>query len=269
MATGESGFGSPTLVPAAAYPDAGFGDPYDDSFNALARDTGFGSPYDPLLATFAVDTAEVSVQGGSKVVVYGPFTAGLVYPVKAVNGLTVYPCFGGVNKSLEGICFSEGRLTTYTPALPEGQYDLQVDLGGGVLTTLTDALTALPAVHSAETYIMRKFFSPSIAAGDRAPLTDRRVAGTLSGLLDALGSIFNNLSGKSHTYTTQDITYGDTTIHVMSTLSFPEAGQLTISGNTVSYTGKTSTTFTGVAPLAVNTHVISAGTEVSLNDKPS
>lgn len=266
MATGESGFGSPTLVPAAAYPDAGFGDPYDDSFNALARDTGFGSPYDPLLSSIAVDTTEVSVRGGSRVLIYGPFSRGRVYDVKLVNGVSEYDCFSGVNRLAGGLCWRKGVLTVYTPILPAAVYDIKLIIENNPFI-LVDAIKAVPAVHNAETYAMRKFFPAHFAVGDRTGYLDRYVSGSLSGLLDSLGSMFNELSGKPHTYVAADWAYGSDTLSVKSTLTFPAAGTLSVGRQLLRYTGKTDTTFTGISPLYVIVELLTAGTEVAHHDK--
>ena len=57
-------------------------------------------------------------------------------------------------------------------------------------------------------------------------------------------------------------TSGAATISVTSTASFPTTGTLTINGDTVTYTGKTSTTFTGCAGITT-THY--AGNQVVSN----
>lgn len=70
---------------------------------------------------------------------------------------------------------------------------------------------------------------------------------------------------------TTAITAGDTTLHVTSTTGFPTTGSLDIDAGltvqeTVTYTGKTTNTFTGVSA-AVNSHVL--GTQVSFSGTPA
>lgn len=267
MATGESGFGSPTLVPPAEYPDAGFGDPFDAAFNALARDTGFGSAYDPLAAALSVPVAEVSMQGGSRLDIYGPFLRGQVYAVQLTDGVNTYDCFNGVSRSGLSLARRHGILTTYTPALPQGSYDLLLLSEGVVLAALQDAIAALPGIHTPETYTLRQFFPPHLAAGSRVGFTDNKQPGALSGLLDSLGALFNDLSGRACTYITAGWSYGDSTLAVRSTLSFPSAGKLACGDLLFSYTGKTENSFTGIAPLRVNESEVLQGKEVTFYDK--
>jgi hypothetical protein len=53
-------------------------------------------------------------------------------------------------------------------------------------------------------------------------------------------------SNNSETTLSVDLTSGATTATVVSTSTFPSAGVITLDGELVTYTGKTSTTFTGL-----------------------
>lgn len=266
--SGESGFGDTTYTPPVDPPPAGFGSPFPEPNPnaAVVRNTGFGSPVDPLLYSFATDETEVGDDGGAKVNIYGPFIRGRVYPVKLLQGALEYSVFNGVNiNGFAPFCKVAGLITFYTPALPLGLYDVQVQLEDDYTATLTDALEVKFRYRSPEAYQMKKMFPLAFATGKRAPYKDMGEGHALEGILSAVGSYFTGLSGKPMTHTTSNYVYGGATIAVETTLTFPDVGTLSVGGFKFSYSGRTATTFTGVQALDLNLLTIFEGAEVILN----
>lgn len=266
--TGESGFGDTTYSPPVDPPPAGFGSPFPEPnlLAAVLRNTGFGSPVDPLLYSFATDDAEVGDDGGAKVNLYGPFIRGRAYPVKLLRGALEYSVFNGVNvNGFAPFCRVAGVLTFYTPALPIGFYDVQVQLEDDYLATLTDAVVVRFRYRSPEAYQMKKMFPLAFATGSRAPYRDMGEGHALEGLISAVGSYLTDLSGKPMTHTRQGYTYGGASLAVETTLTFPDQGVLSVGGFALRYSGRTANTFTGVVALDLNLLTIPEGAEVILD----
>lgn len=78
------------------------------------------------------------------------------------------------------------------------------------------------------------------------PLKGLGTPGSLSVELVETGGYFAAmLSTGASTYLTEDVSFSDSTIHVADTSAFPATGTICIHQETISYTGKTGTTFTG------------------------
>ena len=88
-------------------------------------------------------------------------------------------------------------------------------------------------------------------------------------LTRSIGQIMQRFSGRVFTLSTQQWVEGDVTLHVESTLGFDSAGGVQLNGVRFTYTGKTDSTFTGLAPVngqsiaLINTH-----SKVVRYDKP-
>lgn len=85
---------------------------------------------------------------------------------------------------------------------------------------------------------------PSYTTGDIRP--------PWVGLYSAIADVLIDLSGRIITRTATSVAIGDTTLNVESTDRFPSAGKLIVGGEVVNYTGKTTTTFTGITDSAGN-----------------
>lgn len=275
---GESGFGSPSYTPEAEQKDAGFGDPYTEGY----RDTGFGSPQDIIrelsLAAVVSPSAglEVSDDGGERVTIYHSslFADGVLVSVSFVaqNG-TVYPAIGGARRTSMVSSVDGQRLSFFTPMMPLGQYSVRIAIPREASSpfeqstvdkvTLSTPIIVSPRHRCAETYVLKRFFSPAFSVGKRHAYGDSPSAfGNLEGILQSVGTYLNRLSGKPHTYSTARWAWGES-LQVESTYGFSSSGKLVFGDNLLSYSGKTDAEFTGVIVLNGYETEHAAATEVT------
>lgn len=271
---GESGFGSPSYNPETVQKDAGFGDPFTEGY----RDTGFGSPQDivqslSLASVIAEGNAlEVSDDGGERVTVYHStlFTPGTNVRVSFIaQNSTVYPAIGGSRRSPVVVSTDDARIAFFTPMLPVGQYAIRLAIFDAqtpeVITdvTLSTPVFSRPRARCAETYALKKFFSPAISTGKRQAYEDSPSSfGGMEGILQSVGTYLNRLAGRRHTYSTVAWTWG-ADLSVETTYSFATEGKLVFGDNLLQYTGKTETSFTGVTVLNGYETEHAAATEVT------
>lgn len=260
---GESGFGSPSYNPEATQKDAGFGDPFMEGY----RDTGFGSPLDLNSAPLAIESVQgdtlVPDDGGTRLrVLSGSFVEGAEYYVLFEGDESTHSAITGLYRAAP-IVARGGAIEFYTPMLTKGVYDLLIQSDSGGTQRLTNAVEVVSRYRCGETYALKKFFSPHFKTGKRYGYEDDPTSFyNLEALLYSVGQRFNLMSGRPHTYNTTAWSWG-ADLHVETTLSFSAAGELSIGGHILSYTGKTATSFTGVVPVRCNVATIEYKTEVT------
>lgn len=275
---GESGFGSPSYTPEATQKDAGFGDPYTEGY----RDAGFGSPQDiirelNLAAVVSPSTGlEVSDDGGERVRIYHSslFADGASVSVSFVaQDGTTYPAIGGARRASTVKSVDGQHISFFTPMMPVGEYSVRIAIPREASSpfeqdmidkvTLSTPIFVRSRHRCAETYALKKFFSPAFSVGKRHAYGDSPSEfGNMEGILQSVGTYLNRLSGKPHTYSTARWAWGEG-LQVESTYGFSFSGKLAFGDNLLSYSGKTETEFTGVIVLNGYETEHAAATEVT------
>jgi hypothetical protein len=92
---------------------------------------------------------------------------------------------------------------------------------------------------------MREAWSEPMLDAPGAAADKASTESLLAALTGTLGDEMARLLGRPTTRLRQALNLSATTIHVESTYGFPTSGNLNVNGEVISYTGKTSTTFTG------------------------
>lgn len=257
----ETGFGSVTYTPAPEVYDAGFGSPYD----VLGRDTGFGSPYDPTLAPASVFTGLViGDDGGQRIDINGAWYLIATEPVPShSSAFTVHfihtvtnkrtPALAGYLGGVNGQVYTNVKQTVihaYAPPLAHGVYNIEVSYTSGI-TLINNAFEVITRLRSSETYSIRKalpaFYKCGAVNPESETLDELPIYTNLEALTRSLGQVCLDFAGKGFTLLTQQWVDGATVLHVESTLGFESAGALLVSDMRFTYTGKTNTTFTGLA----------------------
>lgn len=253
------GFGSYTY--SNTYYDAGFGSPYTSS----VRDTGFGSPYD--INNTQIEVSELKVgDDGAKIELFADWF--LYSSVERIgysndyqvsferNGTEVYaiPAFVGHPTGRQGYVYTDlnqTKLIVYVPPLDLGVYSIIIRFNyQNALRTITlnNAFEVIRRNHSLAQYSLRSLLPSHFDTGSKKPeyKTDH-VFTNFEALTRSLGEILQNVSGSPLTLSTATWNEGDTTLAVESTLGFPSSGYLFLNDLLLSYTGKTNTSFTGIA----------------------
>lgn len=271
----ETGFGSITYTPALSIKDTGFGSPISSS--NTGRETGFGSPFDPSLNALAIQGEAVKIgdDGGVKLYIYGDWKNQFTLPAPAYLGaFTVSFINQSTNKKTLALggragnkneCFTNLEQTyieAYVPPLTRGTYDLKVEWDASN-ALINSAFQVIPRNKVKETYELRKLLPSFYKAGKREIHQDSIVENptykALEGLTRSIGQQIAFVSGRLSTVLTASYNLNDTALNVETTLGFQDTGKLKVNGYTLSYTGKTNNTFTGVSFVYENTLKINKG----------
>jgi hypothetical protein len=258
----ESGFGSPTYNPAPAINDAGFGSPFIDG---TGRDTGFGSPFDPSLLPLSIqgETYLIGDDGGVRLDISGQWFAFSGTPVPAhtdkfkvkfrhTDGTLHNALAGKMGDQTGGQVYSNPRQTVLyaiVPPLPHGLYDVLVQWDGQT-ALISDAFEVTARNKAAETFSIRANLPAFMKRGSLTAKDENTDIAPTYGVIEALtrsvGQIVQRFTGRPETLVSQQWDEGDATLHVETTVGFPESGYLLIDGVKLKYTAKTNNTFTGV-----------------------
>lgn len=264
----ETGFGSLTYNPAPEYADYGFGTPtpvaLEQGIEAIRGvDTGFGSPFAPSEGPTLIFAEGDLIPDDGGVVIrvcrdwrgsfgegrdigpLGPFTVKIIADSTGLE----YASVG----DFAGVCFTnfyQDSLPFTVPPLPHGGYGLQITWQDGLQQlTVANAFTVGPRPRCENAYSLRQFIPGWLNKGPQEVQLDQdnESVSNIAIFTKAIGEMFQNFYGRPSTATTAELTHGDTTISLESTIGFPESGAVFIEGIRFTYTGKTVTTLTGVA----------------------
>jgi hypothetical protein len=293
----EIGFGSPTWDPEVSVGDAGFGAPESIFVNGNSyfnkAEEGFGDP-DSYLELILQDGNgfNLSDAGGEILELRGNFSSiyqffdidleSRLMPIgpfflefRSVSDSTLkYNCFSAVSGLGTGIFTytNQRQLMFSTPSMKKGQYTLRVKYG------TTSRYFDMPQVW---TVIHRMRYDTTLSIKSNLPeywnagaRTDKIETGiqyypnsesVIGMLVSAVGETFNYVYERDYTICTSQAEYDDTTVNVESTLTFPSSGTAyTNNDQTFTYTGKTSTSLTGVSGL---TDIITKNSRVFKKDQ--
>lgn len=264
----ETGFGSPTFIPAPTYSDWGFGaaTPFDiDTLqdNVVGADTAFGSPYAAVAAEvyLAGEFDLIPDDGGVILEINSDWnTAGFTRPARVGPFTVTYISSETGDRTLavgltsRGQCFTNDdntKLLAGVPPLPHGLYDIEIEWFGGTRRVYIDnAFEVYLRPRSEQAYGIRRHI-PSFMARGATTTRDELIqpfSGTtnLAALTKAVGDFIQTIAGRPSTALTADLELGDTSIAVESTVGFPQSGYLHIDSKTFSYSSKTRNSFEGV-----------------------
>lgn len=283
----ETGFGAPSYAnnPPSIY-DAGFGSPYDTQ----GRATGFGSTFDVGLTDVEIEGGLFSIgdDGGVRIDLIGNwFQYSSVNPpaylnmfrvvfVKGTTRTFALPAFVGHPPTRQGYVYSnlaQTRLYAYVPPLDTGTYDIEIFWGYDFpenKIVLEDAFEVIARNRSLGQYTIRSLLPSHYDAGCRVFAQDdlSKDYTVLETLTRSLGEFLQGLTGKPLTKLTVDYPEGNASLSVESTLGFPSKGDLFVNGIHLSYTGKTSTSFTGITQSGKRQELIGKNAKVVYYDNP-
>lgn len=263
----ETGFGSLTYDPAPEYYDWGFGTPtpvsLEHGLEAIrGADTGFGSPFQPNEGpVFVFAEGDLIPEDGGvliqvcrdwrgsfpDVAPQGPLGPFVVDIVNATSGASV-KAIGDIGAS----CFTnfyQDRLPLVVPPLPQGDYNLHIEwLGGLNSLDVVNAFSVGPAPRCEFAYTIRQHIPSWLNKGPQEVELDpdNRVTSNLGVITKSIGEMLQGFYGRPCTATTVALAYGASEITVESTIGFPESGAVFVEDVRFTYTGKTTTTLTGV-----------------------
>ena len=264
------GYGAPLapsegVTSALTYPDWGWGDEAPASWTLATADYGWGSDRGLAFAPY-LTTLRVADDGGYMLSVTGtwdrlgasPRQRPTGYAVELVSGSTVLPCYSG--RAGQGlVCSTDyaGRvLTCYTPPCAVGAYTVRVRWGAEEVTVGT--LSVERRTRTESEYALRAALPNLFATGARAldlepvldggaPSADEETHSTLSVLLRALGQSLADFFGMGVvTRLAAPLLVTDTEMQVESTLGLTDAGFVRVEGTLLRYSGRTTTTLTGL-----------------------
>jgi hypothetical protein len=280
----ETGFGSVTYDPAPDLNDAGFGSPYI----AQGRDAGFGSPYDPALSPLELlkGGEVIGDDGGTRLDIAGVWYTLAPEPVPSHSSAftvhfihtvtnTVTPALAGSLGGTGGQVFTDLAqkiIHAYVPPLAHGSYNIRVTHRTGVIF-INNAFRVITRTRAAEVYGLRKalpsFYKCGAVTAVNETLDELPQYTNLEALTRSIGEVLNRFTGRRFTLLSQQWVEGQAVLHVESTLDFADSGAVTVGDMRFTYTGKTDSTFTGVAP--VSGHALASiplATKVVPYDKP-
>lgn len=274
----ETGFGSPTITPVPIYYDWGFGSPAPTDLDTgvediRGRDTAFGSPYDPSqAAAFLVGEQTVIPDDGGIVleinsdwsragfytIVDGKKQKGQLYPFE-VNFIDsdsgdVYAAIGELSNNCT-TNYEQDRLFAGVPPLPHGTYDIQIEWFDGTRQIYIDnAFEVALRPRCKQAYGLRQhlpeWFKTGVPRLDAEEITTYEgFSSNLEMLTKTIGDSLQRIYGSPCTALVSDLSYGDDSILVESTIGFPDSGSLYIGPVRYSYTSKTDSSFEGAAAL--------------------
>lgn len=268
------GFGSPTPVQLGVLTDAASGTSQEEATEAdfvdrlinLERDTAFGSPFDsyryPIELRGEFDL--IPDDGGVVLKINGlwadswdmdqlpRFRAGegylgpfFVSYVSQASGQT-YRAIGEVRDR----CFTNFTMDTLyagVQPLPRGDYDLEIRWQEVNTIIIKDAFTVGVRPRIPEAYNIRTHVPSHLKRGPH--ILNNHTIGVYNGesnlslILKSLGEAIQGLSGRPTTGLAAELSWGDNTATVESTIGFPDSGSLFIGGRHITYGSKTVNSF--------------------------
>lgn len=268
----DAGFGSPSPTVLPDYPDGLTEAAYDERVITRERDTGFGSPFDEqntpvqILGEFALvpddggvqievigDWFSLYLKGTGKrrnrTQLQGPFYATFINQ----DTMRRHPAVG-YNTKLGSFSSSGGdSLFVGVPPMPKGNYDLEVRWREVKTIYIESACEVGHRPRCPEAYRIRRNVP---AFMKRGPIQSRhddvttewKSKGELWHILQSLGERLQAFSGRPCTGLAQRLSYQyqPHTVEVETTVGFPDEGAFYINDTRFQYTGKTSSSFTGV-----------------------
>jgi len=267
----ETGFGSPSYSPAPTFNDWGFGDPTPFDIDTeeeyiVGNDTAFGSPRVANVSAFVSgEFSELPDDGGVILEIQGKWhESGFYEPVDgvvaaralfpfAVNFIDSasgdeYPAIGEQGNN----CITDYRQTKLfagVPPLPLGVYDIKIEWLTRAIY-IDNAFEVFVSPRCKQTYGIRQHLPEWFNAGPRRADSEsvgEYVGGSLlANLTQAIGEGLQRLYGNPMTALSSDFEWGDAVCPVESTVGFPSEGQLFIGQTLYTYSGKTSSSFTGL-----------------------
>lgn len=279
----EVGFGSPTVYDVASgeelVGDAGFGAPeyIEDRLGAeycIDAETGFGDPWegislvlqnDVLISDHGgdllslrgrfdllFDTFDIDVPQYEKAI--GPFFAKFISNDVAGREYWAFSALPSLKTQLF-TNITQNELQLATEPMIQGSYTLRIFYGQGRVEYL-DFPENIEVVH-------RLRYDKALSIKNSMPRhydvglrTDadvlsrqyyKRDESTFSKVISSIAQNFNHVYNGDFTLTTRAHQKNVSILHVETTLDFPNSGKLFLgNGQTLEYTGKTNTTFTGV-----------------------
>ena len=276
----EYGYGAPSsispLTIAATYKDRGYGSPTPASITNNNLDTGYGSPTEPTALTGAItiQTTLIPDEGGWVIeLVSANGWVDSLYKIRFIHSAnqTAYPVdhdcfcaaghgFGIARGTNPGECAPYGpfgkkdTMRFTSPSCPPGTYDLRLKFGVGFGQTLLieDAFTVVnrnrcrPAVRGRSRLPSPYKTGPISIAALPAPSAPETL-NPLEALTLSMGQAVQRQIGVPVTRLSSTASAGSATFTVETTLGFPSSGAFFCAKKRFTYTGTTSTSFTGVA----------------------
>lgn len=279
----EIGFGSSTIVNSSGveqeFYDSGFGAPNsisvdgDDYTNSA--EAHFGDPYvsinidvvqgaEGLLLSddggnilelrgdFRQIFESFRIDGDANEKILGPITAKFI---SASDPDLIYTALNGLPGSGTNLFISSNQKQMFlsTPSMLKGDYSLRLLWRNVITLDLPFTFTVVNRLRNDKVFSIRNNLPAYYDVGNKSdnyinvdqyyPQTESNLAVITS----AFGTSFDSLYNSSYTVTTAKLKRGDNALLVETTLGFPVTGKLKLdSGETLTYTGKTETSFTGI-----------------------
>lgn len=261
----DSGFGAPDFITVDGVDytnsaEASFGDPYtnitieiegdDQEYLYLPHDGGLvieaKGDFNQYLVDFGIDPLQENTP-------IGPFK---VEFISQDPGGKTYQAISGLPSLKTNIWtqINQKRMYFATPVMPKGDYTLRFTWRLIYTFNFEKTVRVIHRLRNDKELSMKKSFPQYWNAGHRSDNIipgGEYIAGQtendLSVIIRSISENFDNIYSSDYTVTTQNYNWQDSVLHVESTLGFPESGTINIiDGQVLSYTGKTSTSFTGV-----------------------
>ena len=209
--------------------------------------------------------------GGDLVKVLGTWPIQGPYQIRLRQGATFFPSSGGCYSALVGqadACQTDvlRRVLTFSlPPLDYGTYDLIIGYGPGfgITVALLGAIEIVPRDWALEVWGIRNTFpdqpfnlggkTPRQTAAPAAHPVTVPLMNNIQSITRAFGLVQAETFSNPYTRLTAALLYNGTTATVESTLGFPESGTVTIGTSRFTYTGRTSTTLTGLTLVGLST----------------
>lgn len=270
------GWGAPSNESATATltaPDWGWGDASLSSWTLQTADYGWGSDRGAAFPSYlSLVTRAIGDDGGYTVSIVGDFPRRGASRLRRPSGFSVvlrdaqaqeFTCHSGLFGG-GASCVSDLRarvLRGYTPRLAVGAYTVIVRYDG--VEQIAGEIDVYRRMRTSHEYALRAALPSAYATGARtlegdtlldsaAPAATEETHTVLSTLTRVFGQSLAELNAASVITRTTAPPSGST-VHVESTLGFSDSGALWLEGERYEYTGRTSTTFTGVADLPLST----------------
>ena len=204
--------------------------------------------------TTGVSPATVSDKGGEILTLTGEYTQGEALYVFISPASDNIQCYSGV-VGQEFEVFSEDglTLTCIMPKMPVGgPYSIRVaEADGGNSHIRLASITVVHQTYETQLYTMRENLGSPRDAGPRTYASEEYGSSTepydlLRAVVSSIADTMLELFGFVLTRSTAAYTAGGGTLTVESTYGFPTSGELAAPAGTLTYSGRTATTFTGV-----------------------
>ena len=280
----EIGFGSATVLDSSGnqsetFVDAGFGAPYIITVDSVVyinqNEAGFADPYNQLDLSVEGEDGEiiyVGDNGGTILELRGDFSQifetfridgdkkdKIIGPLKGyfINKSSgeQYNALSGVSGGGTNLFINSNQKQMFlsTPSMLKGDYELKIVWREIFSITLPFDVKVINRKRNDKAMSIRKNLPPYWNAGYRSDNYNNadqyypRSESNLAVITEIIAENFDSTYDSSYTVTTTSHKIDSNILYVESTLGFDSAGVLILNnGERLTYTGKTSNSFTGI-----------------------